>query len=403
MRSEKFLITKLFLLFVLTYNSISCGNRKVESEISNWERDFEVELQIVTEGFEDGWNWIQPRVARTGNDKEYSLIMQPWYYSISDYIGPYFEMRSMDGGESWSNPVSLADSLGDKYKGDTLIRIADVNIQYHKKSNTILGVGGVCYYSNGYQIGMAKQTCYFTYNRNTHKYGPYKILQMPDDKIFAESYPGCSQWSDLPNGDILQPFRMWDEERGQFYCTVARCSFDGNILRFIDHGNILRFNRGRGLYEPSLIEYNGKYYLTLRNDINGLVSVSKDGLHYSKPKEWRFDTDSLINSVNTQQHWVRSPWGLYLVYTSSNRKESQNVIRGRAPLYIALFDEKKMCLIKETERVLVPNHGAQLGNFGAFDLDESHSWVVTSELTTPETQLIGNNNARVYIAKIHWF
>lgn len=156
------------------------------------------------------------------------------------------------------------------------------------------------------------------------------------------------------------------------------------------------------MYEPSLIEWKGKYYLTLRNDDNGLVSVSNDGLHYSDPIEWKFDDDELINSVNTQQHWVKSPWGLYLVYTSANRPESANVIRGRAPLFIAQFDEERMCLIKESERVLVPNTGAQLGNFGAFDFDRTHSWVVTSEATTNETQLVGDNNNRVYIAKIRW-
>ena len=144
------------------------------------------------------------------------------------------------------------------------------------------------------------------------------------------------------------------------------------------------------------------YYLTLRNDVNGMVSASKDGKYFSEPKEWKFDTDSLVNIENTQSHWVKSPWGLYLVYTSSHRKESENVFRGRAPLFIAQFDENKMCLLKNTEKILVPNTGAQLGNFGAVDIDESNSWVVTSEATTVETQKVGDNNGRVIIAKILW-
>jgi hypothetical protein len=250
---------------------------------------------------------------------------------------------------------------------------------------------------------MVKNTCYFTYDNTTKRYNSYKILEKPSEELFAYSYPGCSQWVELDNGDILQPFRMWDERGGQFYCTIARCSFDGETMKFKEYGNVLKLNRGRGLYEPSLIEYGGKYYLTLRNDVNGQLSVSTDGLHYSDPIEWKFDTDSLVNSENTQQHWVKSPWGLYLVYTSSNRPESKGVMRGRAPLFIAKFDEQRMCLIKETERILVPNTGAQLGNFGAFDLDETNSWVVTSEATTADTQTIGDNNARVFIAKIHWF
>ncbi len=381
---------------------ISCENEDNPFE-HQWEKSFCVDLQVVIEGFEGTQNWFQPRVAQTGKFGEFSLIMQPWYFSISDYFGTYHEMHSYDEGLTWSAPKSLDETLGDQFRGDTLIRIADVNTQYHKKSNRILAVGGVCEYLNGRQLGMVKQTCYFSYNPNTRQYSPYKILEMPSDSLFVRSYPGCSQWVDLPDGDILQPFRMWDEKEGQFYCTVARCSFDGDTMKFKEYGNVLKLNRGRGLYEPSLIEYRGKYYLTLRNDINGQVSVSSDGLHFSEPIEWKFDTDSLVNSENTQQHWVKSPWGLYLVYTSSNRPESDNVARGRAPLFIAEFDENNMCLIKATETILVPNTGAQLGNFGAFDVDETHSWVVTSEATTTATLEAGDNNARVYIAKIHWY
>lgn len=389
----------ILLFCLLIYN---CKNEDNPVDI-HWERNFVVDLQVITEGFDGKQTWFQPRVAWTGNSGEFSLIMQPWYISASDYFGTYHEMLSQDGGKTWNGPTLLDTSLGDRFKGDTLVRIADVNSQYHSKSNTILAVGGVCEYLDGKDLGMVKNTCYFTYDNNTRRYNAYKILEKPSDKLFSYSYPGCSQWVELDNGDILQPFRMWDAAKGQFYCTVARCTFDGENLAFKEYGNILRLNRGRGLYEPSLVEYNGKYYLTLRNDINGQLSVSSDGLHYSEPIEWRFDTGALVNSENTQQHWVKSPWALYLVYTSSKRPESEGVLRGRAPLFIAEFDEKRMCLIKATERMLVPNTGAQLGNFGTLDLDESNSWVVTSEATTADTQFIGDNNARVYIAKIHWF
>lgn len=386
----------LLLFFILS----ACTSADNGVDVS-WKKSFDVELQVVTEGFDGTQNWLQPRVAWTGNENEYSLIMQPWFFSISDYIGTYHEMHSFDGGETWSNPIVLEDSLGDKFRGDTLIRIADVNIQYHAKSHTILGVGGVCEYVNGLH-GAVKETCYFSYNSASRKYSSYKILEMPSDSLFFYSYPGCSQWVDLPDGDILQPFRMWNEKEGKFYCTVARCSYDGEMMRFKEYGNVMKLDRGRGLYEPSLIQYNGKYFLTLRNDVNGLVSCSSDGLHYSEPIEWRFDNGELINSENTQQHWVKSPWGLYLVYTSSQRPESDGVFRGRAPLFIAQFDEHSMCLIKDTEKILVPNTGAQLGNFGAFDLDKTHSWVITSEATTDETINVGDNNGRVYIAKISW-
>lgn len=381
----------------------SFRNRIAELEQPSYRKDYSVDLQILTEGFDSTYNWFQPRVAFTGVPGEYSLIMQPWIFSTSDYFGIYHEMHTYNKGSSWTSPVSLMDSLGEIYVEDTLLRIADVNSQYHAQTNKILAIGGVCRYLGENQIGYVRNTCYFSYDPQSRTYSSYKILQMPNDTLFQYSYPGCSQWVELDNGQILQPFRMWDDTRGRFYTTVARCTFDGDSLFFNEYGNVLDLERGRGLYEPSLIEYNGRYYLTMRNDANGVLSVSDDGLHYSDPIEWKFDTDSLIYSVSTQQHWVKSPWGLYLVYTSANRQESGNVLRGRAPLFMAKFDEQCMCLIKETERILVPNKGAQLGNFGAFDLNASESWVVTSEATTTATLGVGDNNARVYIAKIKWY
>lgn len=399
-------ITEADLSMLLTdLNSLidSLRNRIDELEQAKYRKDYTIELQVLTEGFDSTKNWFQPRVAYAGFPGEYSLIMQPWIFDVSDYFGLYHEMHTCNKGTSWSNPVSLVDSLGDVFVDDTLFRIADVNTQYHAFSNKILAIGGICRYLGVNQISPVRNTCYFSYDPLSKKYSSYKTLQVPNDTLFRYSYPGCSQWVELDSGRILQPFRMWDETTGRFYTTVARCTFDGDSLVFNEYGNILDLDRGRGLYESSLIEYKGKYYLTMRNDVNGMLSVSEDGLHYSTPIEWKFDTDSLLYSVNTQQHWVKSPWALFLVYTSSNRPESENVIRGRAPLFIAQFDEENLCLIKETERILVPNKGAQLGNFGAFDLSPTESWVVTSEATTTTTLGAGDNNARVYIAKLKWY
>lgn len=392
----------LLYLIVFCFTILSC-DKQDNASIAEFQKNFTVDLQVVTEGFDGEKCWFQPRIAYTGQEDEYSLIMQPWYTSASDYFGTYHEMHSYDGGNTWSAPSSLEEALGDKYVGDTLYRIADVNAQYHPHSNTILAVGGVVRYLNGKSLGYVQKTCYFNYSSAIRKYSSYKILDMPDDPIFSYSYPGCSQWVDLPNGDILQPFRMWIESKGQFCATVARLRYNGEELSFKNYGNVMSLDRGRGLYEPSLIEFKGKYYLTLRNDVNGVVTVSEDGLNYKEPVEWKFDNDSLVWTENTQQHWVKSPWALYLVYTSSHRDESANVMRGRAPLFIAQFDEKRMVLLKNTERVLVPNTGVQLGNFGAFDVSETESWVVTSEATTTETQKNGDNNGKVYIARIKWY
>lgn len=68
---------------------------------------------------------------------------------------------------------------------------------------------------------------------------------------------------------------------------------------------------------------------------------------------------------------------------------------------MAQFDEKNMVLMKETERIIVPNNSAQLGNFGAFDLNENESWVTTSEGTDSINSKTGSDG-RVYVAQIKW-
>lgn len=227
-------------------------------------------------------------------------------------------------------------------------------------------------------------------------------LNMPAEKCFFHASVGGSQWIDLPNGDILLPiYFLRDPNVVNYSVTVLRCHFDGEKLEYLEHGNFMDLDRARGYCEPSLIEFKGKYYLTLRNDINGMVAVSDDGLHYEKPIEWMFNDTTFVWTENTQQHWVKSPKALFLVYTSSHRDESSNVFRGRAPLFMAQFDEKNMVLLKETETILVPNRSAQLGNFGAFEVSENESWVTTSEAMDSNSSL-NEANGRVYIAKIKW-
>ena len=81
--------------------------------------------------------------------------------------------------------------------------------------------------------------------------------------------------------------------------TVTRCAFDGQTLRFVQHGNELSIDdKTRGLHEPSLTRFNGEYFLTIRNDKRGFVTRSKDGLHFEPIQPWKFDDDAdLVGNV----------------------------------------------------------------------------------------------------------
>ena len=66
------------------------------------------------------------------------------------------------------------------------------------------------------------------------------------------------------------------------------------------------------------------------------------------------------------------------MYTRRGAGNDQ-VIRHRAALFIARADPDRPCVLRVTERELVPNPDAQLGNFGAANASPEESWVVTSE------------------------
>jgi hypothetical protein len=122
----------------------------------------------------------------------------------------------------------------------------------------------------------------------------------------------------------------------------------------------------------------GRFILTLRNDEAGYVCDSDDGLHFSTPKLWAFDDGSDLGNYNTQQHWLAHEDRLFLIYTRRGAN-NDNVMRHRAPLFMAEVDPEKLCVIRDSEIELVPNRGARLGNFGVSRLSANEYLVVVSE------------------------
>lgn len=364
---------------------------------------YSFELSVIQSGYNGEWCWFHPRATRFSNDDNIILLMQPWITKNSDYYSFMYVMTSSNRGQTWSEPKSLAKSLGERNEGEIIVRICDVTPHWHNKTSRVLATGHSVRYLNGKVQTGKWETVYFHYNPKTQKWSSWDSLEMPDLPEFKAAGTGCGQWVECKNGDILLPiYFLRDPTISKYTSTVLRCRFDGETLKYLEHGDYLDFDRERGLCEPSLVEFKGDYYLTLRNDINGFVTRSKDGLHFDEVREWRFNDSSYVYSENTQQHWVKSPKALFLVYTSSRREESNNVVRGRAPLFMAQFDEQSMTLLKETETIIVPNNGAALGNFGAFDLNKHESWVTTSEAMNKQAVESGNSDGRVYVVKIKW-
>ena len=62
------------------------------------------------------------------------------------------------------------------------------------------------------------------------------------------------------------PVYFGEHNNSIHFTTVVRCRFDGTTLTYVEHGDELVIDFGRGYSEPSLVQFKGRFYLTLRND-----------------------------------------------------------------------------------------------------------------------------------------
>lgn len=366
---------------------------------------FRVEVVKSFQGPADHF-YSQTRAAVIPGDKPRVLVTtQEIERAGSHGYRDVFQFETTDFGKTWSEPKRVASLRRQKQADGYEVVIGDVCPQWHAKAGVVLATGKTFNFAGGTREDRNReQVAYAVYSPKADRWSELKCVELPksdrDGKPFSQANAGCCQRFDLPSGDVLLPIRYSKTAVKQIYTsTVARCTFDGATLKYAEHGTELGLAKGRGLYEPSLAGCGGKFYLTLRADDTAYVARSDDGLKFDDPVEWTFDDGKPLGSYNTQQHWVVRGAELYLVYT---RKGANNdhIFRHRAPLFIARVDVKKLCVVRDTEQVLIPENKADLGNFGVVDVGPDETWVIASEqlANTPREK----ERNETWVAKIRW-
>ncbi len=368
--------------------------------------DYRIQLDVIHSGFDHKTCWVHPRAgAIPGDPLSVVLTMQKLLLSGSDVFYELNEMRTDDLGKTWSGPTPHA-TLARRREGDMEVGICDFTPRWHAATGKLLGIGqSVHYRDNRLVEHRHRQTAYSVYDAKARTWAEWRTLDMPDNRKFFNAGAGSVQRVDLPNGDILLPiyFKGDDPKERCYTATVLRCQFDGAAIRYAEHGSELKSEVPRGFCEPSLVAFQGRWFLTLRNDRAGYVARGADGLRFEPPKEWRFDDGQPLGNYNTQQHWVRHPAdkGLLLVYTRRGAN-NDHVFRHRAPLFIAQVDPERLCVLRRTERILVPEKGARLGNFAVCEASARETWVTVAEWMQPVgCERYGSDN-RVYAARVLW-
>lgn len=382
--------------------------------------DFTIQLDVVSSGFDQKTCWVHPRAGvlpphTLGNPNQTPavvLTMNKLLLTGSDVYYAINDMRTDDLGKTWSRPKPNKEALGRWDNEDGTTRsICDFWPGWHAKSGKLLGVGHTIWYTtkNKVMSPRPRHTGYSVYDPVKETWSKRKNLQMPDESKFKNAGAGSSQRYDLANGEILLPIYFKKPEDKQYSATIVLARFDGQTLDYVRHGTEMSVPESRGISETSVTKFKDRYYVTLRNDLAGYVSSGEDGLHYDKPKKWTFDDGSDLGNYNTQQHWVTHSDGLYLVYTRRGAN-NDHVMRHRAPLFIGQVDPDRLCVIRSTERILVPEHGARLGNFGVTDVSENETWVTVAEWMQTKSpnpfdfrvpMKYGSDN-RVFAARILW-
>ena len=370
--------------------------------------DYNITLTAVTSGCDGATCWVHPRAGalpaeRPGEPPTAVLTTQKLLLSGSDVFYAIHSCRSSDGAETWSALEEQTNFRRIPLANGIEKTVCDFTPKWHAATGRLLGMGLTVYYENNAVMRTgSREAAYAAYDAERHAWRDWRELELPDEERFRHAGAGCAQRHDLPDGNILLPIscRLSAEPR-RMATTVLRCAFDGETLRFIEQGNELSVPEKRGLYEASLTRFGGRFYLTMRNDLKGYVSAGDDGLHFAEQKAWTFDDGEALGNYNTQQHWVTRPDALHLVYTRKGLN-NDHVFRHRAPLVMAQVDTDRLCVIRETERVLVPERGARLGNFGVTDVSDSETWVTVAEWMQPAgCEQHGSDNT-LWVARLTW-
>jgi hypothetical protein len=374
---------------------------------------YELHLDVAIQEASKAFCWYHPRVGAVpgrGKDGQPLVVMtmQKHFLSASDYFSGLHVMRTEDLGRTWTLPEERPE-LGWRQEEDGVtVGICDVTPGWHAKTGVLLAIGHTVRYANGRLVRdpRPRETAYATYEPKSGNWQPWKTVEMPDKARFFSAGCGCGQWLVRPDGSLLVPFYFKGHSTDSKTCysaSVMHCSFDGKELRCLQIGNLLTLDTPRGLYEPSIARHGGRFYMTLRNDVRGYVAVSEDGLHYGPARAWTFDDGTELGSYNTQQHWAAHRNGLFLAYTRRGAG-NDHIPRHRAPIFIAQVDPARLCVIRKSERVAIPERGAELGNFGVSMIDDRETWLTVGEGMSlyPKMKPDRAANGSVFVARMTW-
>ncbi len=357
----------------------------------------DIQTEIILNGRRNNQCWFSPLMCVVPNkETKSSDVFLHITQQVANDLGPMHILRTSNHGKSWSLP---AESLGlekiayddDSFESPTLAPF------YHRRTDTLLGYGNTVF-SRDKNLDAGIKGEALAYDRLAERKNIFAVFdedkgdwrnwrEMLVAKNVTESgiidilVQPCNQCVELADGTILLPAVVKHKEIKFNRATSLICKFDGKDFVISGIGGLIGIDKQGGLHEPSIIEFNRCFFMTIRSDCEDFrmyCSSSKDGINWDVIDVWRWDDGTEIETENTQQHWLKWNDELYLIYTRVNEM-SNGVFRSRAPLFIAKVDTDNLSLIKKTEKVVFPAKDARMGNFSVANVSDNEAWIMTGE------------------------
>ena len=352
-------------------------------------------MKIETRVVRSGWDGRRCVVHARNCLTPQGMIATAQYLDVagSDLFSGILSAVSEDDGVTWSE-FRPEPGLMPVDENGFLTVGCDATPLYHRASGKTILLGHTARYAKGGMspTGGVRHTFWSVWDPEKGAFSRMRFLDMP--KGYESCGNGCGQSVETETGELLIPVYWQTPGSACSRTAVLRASFDGEELRLLEIGDPLSLEIPRGLGEGSLVFHRDRYLLTMRNDECALLAESADGLHYREMHLWRFDDGSLLQSYNTQQHWMEVHGDLYLVYTR-RAEHNGHVFRHRAPLFAARVENGM--LKRESEIILTPERGARLGNFGAAPFRDGRAMVMAAEWMQPKgCEAYGSDNS-VYL------
>ena len=359
-----------------------------------------IENEVILNGRGNNQCWLDAAAAVVPPDGvgQMPKVIVESMQLVGNDIGPRHYLWTKDLGRTWLPPFESL-RVTKKRLRDDVFEMPWLRPYYHRQTHTLMAFGHTCFVIDDRPLDDNRFKCeclqwearhesnmgYTVWRHEREDFDDWEIVALPEGWPHVVLYP--VQTHELPDGSILCPFQVHLED----WCYKAgtvRLTFDGRHLRCAEMSNLLGDeSKSGGLCEPSIVECSGRFLLTLRseygvpeNSHDGRMyhAISDDGLHWTGLAPWRWDDGSVVETEQTQQHWLKHGDAVFLTYTRKN-DHSNGVFRSRAPLWIARVDLDGVTLIRDTEQVLVPEIGARMSNWCVANVTDDQVWVIVDE------------------------